>query len=348
VQVAGNLYLSVMPYRFILLIAVTCLLACCRKKESTPEPDPEPAGPVVPADTGFKCGNLPPSPYPFAWIDSTFDENRNVNAFFRNPLNGDEVIVIVNGDAFGYNKMINYNLKLKQSKLLATVDSYLPDVNSKGWIVYSTAENNVFRIKANGDSLKQLTNMNLAHDPKWDHTGTRICFFQDAYSNVPSQLIKINTAGAGLLVIELPLPNSAQFNKSNHMIYQQVNNFSVTLVKKNLDTFEETSLISGPYSPQSKSLHFDNLVLDNEDQNMYWSNAGGIFRCSLSTLKTDTLFRNCENMIHLRPVINHGAPELNFARHIIRPISTYVLYHQYKTYEMNLQTSFVSEQRIFE
>src|SRR5688572_13152788 len=124
---------------FLLLLLAT---PGCNKKKKPSAEDPAPAQvPVAPADSStFKCGDLPPEPEQFGWSDSTLDVNNNIKAFFTNPSNADEVIVVVQGDAFGFNKMLNYNLRTKTRKHLANLGQYLPSINMAGWIVFSTAE----------------------------------------------------------------------------------------------------------------------------------------------------------------------------------------------------------------
>src|SRR5688572_8445948 len=156
------------------LIVATIIMCCfvlstgCKNKEDPPPVIVEPPPPVVVPDD---CKPLPETPEPFGWYDSTIDVNRNINAYFVNPISPDEVIYIVNGDIQGYNKMFAYHIPSKQATYLANVGEFLPSMNSRGWLVYGTSDNNIFKIKVNGDSLRQLTQGNVYQDAKWDHTG---------------------------------------------------------------------------------------------------------------------------------------------------------------------------------
>jgi hypothetical protein len=321
----------------ILFIALGATLSC-RKHEIPPE-QPAQVPPVeVPDDTSYKCGPLPPPPQIFGWTDSTTDENKNINAFFRNPLNGEELIVVVNGDAFGYNKMFAFNLRTKQSKFLAALDRFVPDVNSRGWIVFSTAEKNVFKVKANGDSLTQLTYLNIHSDPKWDHTEKSFHVFQQAAVFAENQLLKIKANGEIMAGFFTDMELTAPFRKSNKIIIQRRSSSQVTLIEKNLDLNTETPLISGPYEIQSKKSHFDYLTVDQDDQSLYWCNDGGIFKYTFASKRIDTVYRNCENTVYLRPVISKVTKEMTFCRREIRPVGTFILLHEYTSHEVDFLT----------
>lgn len=303
---------------------------------------------VVVPDTGLKCQALPPEPKPFGWKDTTYDENKNINAFLFNPISPNEIICVVNGDAFGKNKMFNYNILTKQAVYLATLGNYLPQVNKNGWITYSDVTNCVFIIKSDGTGFKQLTFDKRSHDPKWDHTGNYIFYYVEAYFNVKSQLFKIDTSGNLLDAFETELPYSAVFKKSNKVICIKTTGSISTLVMRDLSPpSTETELISGPVYSQPDQIYFDNMCLDNTDENLYWSNSKGIYKCSLASLKVDTLFKNCENMVFDNPIISFKPGELTYSQHVKIPLNSLHLLHRYRAMELNLLNGRSSEIKIF-
>jgi hypothetical protein len=326
---------------FLLLLAASC----GKKKAKTPPDDTY--VPVVSKDTGFKCAELPPPSSTFGWADTTTDENKNVNAFFRNPVNADEVVFVVNGDMYGFNKMYSLHIPSRRMTFHGNLGPYLPQINKYGWIVYSNSENNIFKVKTNGDSLTQLTSQKISHDPKWDYTGNFIYYFQEAHFNVPTQLIKINSKGINVSGLPIEMQYTAVFKQSDKIIFLRTRDNTVTLVQRDMSNYIEKDLISGPYQPRSP-LFFDNLTLDNNDQNIYWSNKDGIFKCSLTDLKTQILFKNCDNQKYINPIISYKTNELSFSWHTIKPINQFQLLHQYKTMEYNLVTNELTELKIFQ
>lgn len=338
-----------MPVKRVILISffVAVLLGCGKKKTPDPVETVSPNGSGI-ENTLFKCSTLPPPPNPFKWRDSTVDADKNINTFMFNPANLNEVVFVVNGDASGFNKMYSYHVPSKSIKYLASTSNFPPQLNNQGWIVYSNLENNIFKIKTNGDSLSQLTTGFTTQDPKWDYTQKNIYYFQSPYNNVPSQMIEIDMKGNVINSLLLDLPYTAVFRKSDKVIYLKIKENLVTLIQHDMKTQSERSLISGPYDPKSESVYFDNLTLDNTDENFYWSNNYGIFKCELASLRVDTLFKSCETVKFDNPVLQPVKPnEVLFSAHLIKSINTFQLLHEYKAIEYNTATKEMTELRIF-
>jgi hypothetical protein len=319
-------------------------LYSCNKKKTEPPVEEQPAPPLV--ETKF-CNELPPAPQPFGWYDSTADENTNINAFIVNPVNGDEIMCIVNGDLLGYNKMYNYNVPSKTAKYIASIGNFLPSVNKNGWILFSTLDNNIFKVKTNGDSLRQLTGGNNYFNPQWDFTGKKFYYFQAArIPNINAQLMLADAKGALLASIPAELAFTAPFRNSDKLIYMKTKGNQVTMIQRDMLTQEEVALITGPYSPGAP-FHFDDLTLDRNDEYLYWSNSAGVMRCSLKTLAIDTVLKNCQNLQYLNPLISFNANELTVGCHMMTPLNSYQLLHEYKAMELNLLSRELTEIRIF-
>ncbi len=331
-----------------LIIVLALFVFGCREKYKITPVEPEAPAPVITHDTGLKCTALPPTPEPFGWKDSTGDNSKNIKAFIYNPINANEIICVVNGDITGYNQLFNYNIVTKQKTYLANLGDFLPSVNHKGWIAYSNVDNNLFIIKCNGDSLKQLTTSKTCQDPKWDYTGNYILYFQQAYLATVSSLVKIAVNGnPNLFSMPVDLPHHASFRKSDQIIFYRTVNSSITLIHRNMATQGERTLISATYNPKSGRLPFENLCLDNTDENFYWSNPSGIFKCNLSTLKIDTLLKNCPNYTYSNILMSFKNNELLMGMHIQKPLNADVLLHIYKAMEFDLGSKTLTEIRIF-
>lgn len=342
------LNLSIKTLRVLNIIFALCLFCLFSCKKDKKQND-TPASTSQDKDSlSSDCKNLPPTPQPFGWTDTTIDVNKNVNAFFVNPLNPDEIVYVVNGDIFGYNKMFTVNLPKKQTIFLASISGYLPQVNQYGWIVFSDLDNNISKIKCNGDSLTQITTNKMTHDPKWDYSGKFIYYYQTAFNNVPSKLNKVNAAGGLFLDLPIELAHTAIFKKSDKIIYLRTKEKTVTLVLKDLAAVTERDLITAPYDSKADPIVFDNLTLDNNDENFYWSNLGGIFKCNLISLKVDTILKGCPNKIYDSPyIIPSNINTMTFTRHELRPVGPSQLFHEFKSFQMNLTTREITETRIF-
>ena len=333
---------------YYIVFFVLVLSAACGKKDKPPTNDP-PITPIVEVPVEeFKCQDLPLPVESFEWIDSTGVGDKNINAFLFDPINPDNLILVVNGDGFGYNKLQIYNIPTKTVKLLGVLGEFLPQINNKGWITFSDVLNNIHVVKENRDSVIDITTNMHSRNPQWDYTGTFIYYFIEGYFNVPDKLVRVDLNMNYSLDMEAQLPYMATFKKKDKLLSLKTNGNTCDLI---LTDFENQGnnrvLLNGPTYSKPGQINFDNLTLDKTDENFYWSNSNGIFKCNLASLKIDTVFKNCENSIHDNPIISFVDNELTYSHHRITPISAFVLHHEYKAMELNIATRKSSEIKVF-
>jgi hypothetical protein len=330
------------------ILVLALFILGCEKKQS----DPKPANPVAPTTTSGStgtpapdpdCGNLPDPPPGFQWIDSTFDANKKISAFFYNPTNAQEIMVVVEGDQLGGNQLFSVNLVSKNIQLIAQLDNYLPSINNKGWILFSNVDKNIFKIKANGDSLTELVSTNAATDPKWDYTGKNFYYLQDEFSTIPAQLILANDKGQPQMNWPHHMPYTAPFHKSDKIIVMRNTGNVVTAYLRDFETPAEIPLFSGPFNGE---VHFQFMCVDANDERLYWSNELGIFTYHFESKKTDTLFRNCETVSYARPMTGE-ANEIHYSKHKIRTSYPYWLVHSYSAMEYNVVLKEIREIKVF-
>ncbi len=327
---------------FILALGISC-----KKEKNTPV---EVVPSAIPDDTSqFACRIIPAGPLPFGWRDSTTDENKNINTFMFNPANTDVLIYVVNGDMFGYNKMFSYHIPSRTATYLASVSDFVPQINKRGWIIYSSNDNDIYQIKANGDSIRQLTFLKRFQDPTWDYTDTCFYFYEMPYNNVKPRLSKFTNHGFPLLNFDVEMPNACALRKSNKFIYLRTNINNISLVlRDNLPPINEKVILTTAYSPISTIPYFDNLCVDQNDENAYWSSASGIIKCNISSGKVDTVLKNCDNTKYDNPVFQSSKPNsMMVTCHVIKNINAFQLLHTYKPVEYNLLTKEKTEIKIF-
>ncbi|PBQ34701.1 hypothetical protein CNR22_23970 [Sphingobacteriaceae bacterium] len=343
------------PIHLIILIAALTVSACKKKDKpleeetgstlttttgsTNPNPEPQPES---------DCKDLPEPPKPFGWYDSTENKAKTVTSFLFDPVNPDRIIYVINGDESGYNKLFFYTVPTKQSKYICTLGSYLPDVNKNGWITFSDVDNNIFVVKNNSDSVYQLTTYQHGKNPKWDNSGSYIYYFQEAFAAFNSSMIRIDVLGNQAGVFDMDLPYFTSFRNSfKTLLVENKNNAANVKIRDFTNLGDERILLSGPMYSNGTHFNFNNLTLDKTDENFFWSNSYGIFRCNISSLKVDTLLKNCPNQIYRNPVISFKNNELTYTREYITVLSSYRLYHEFKCMEMNLTTKVSSEVKIY-
>lgn len=325
--------------QLIFFIFLLLSISACKKKQTPTTVIDDPVT-VPTADTSpFKCTSLPPTPLPLGWSDSTAGPDHEINTYLFNPANPNEIIIVVNGDIFGYNKMFCYNVPTGALTYLATLDDYPPSINKNGWIVYSTVDRNVFRIKSNGDSLKQMTSGNISVAPQWDYSGTSFYYFQMASGSIPNQIIRTSFNGQVTMNIPGFLPETTPFSKSNKFLYQKPTDNTVQVFIHDASTQVETGVITASFSPTAKEHYFNHLAVDNNDEYFYWTNSAGLLRCSFASRKIDTVYKNCDMITYLNPKFQASHPEeILFCAHTIKVIQPNFLFHDYRPVLMNLAT----------
>lgn len=331
---------------YILFICIF-FLASCKKKDKT-EPEST-AGPTVTIPSPAPpCEDLPPTPQPFGWYDTITDRNKAINTFLFDPSAPNRIMYVVDGDIFGHNKLFFYDVPSKQARFICNLGDYLPQVNTRGWITFSDVSNNVFLIKNNGNTILQFTSNQHALNPRWDASGNYIYFYSEPYANIGAQLQKIDTAGQLKDILQLETPEYALFKKSKKALFVNQENTISRVIVRNLDSTEaDKVLITGPAFSKPGQIAFDHLTLDNQDENFFWSNSYGIFRCNISSLKIDTLAKNCENQIYKNPLTSLNSNELTYGLEVITPLNSLRLLHTYKAVVMNLGTGDVTEIKLF-
>jgi hypothetical protein len=326
------------------LMATTLLLSC--KKKETPLPVAATPSAVVQDDPDLVCVDLPPTPAA-GWRDTSALADQQINAFFFNPLNPNQVIFVANGDLFGFNKMYNYDILTKKMTLLGDNGDYLPRINKKGWIVFNRVDLNIYKVKVNGDSLTQLTFNNTASDPKWDYTGNSIYFYQSAQGSQPTLLVTMNANGSIYTTFPVDLANTAVAHKPERIAYLKSDNDRVSVFLRDLAVNSETLVLSVPATVSTFQTVLSHLVFDATDENLYWSNDQGIFKYNLAAAKPELLKENCSNIVYSRPMMVGNDNLHTFTCHTKKAISPSRVLHQYKALELDLNLKQQREVKIF-
>ena len=138
------------------------LLAACRESEiPTPEPQPEPE-PVVsyeaylaPVEEAvYKEDLFNGSPgFPTYW-----PQDQYVYWFPCFNPNDPYEIAYLRGEASNcHEEVFVFSFRTGEAKRVATNACYNLDWSSTGWLIYTGVDRKIWKVKANGDSLTQLT-----------------------------------------------------------------------------------------------------------------------------------------------------------------------------------------------
>lgn len=147
------------------------LLATCRKDAP------------VPVEDGCYSFGTSSSPFGFQYAYPRY--------LYRepcfNPQNSDEFVYVRE------DKQNNSATQMRRHVISNHIDDSLvadvwgvPDWHANGWILFRRTDNQIWKIKANGDSLTQLTFTGINLGPRWNTAGDRIAYASDNWTIIAS------------------------------------------------------------------------------------------------------------------------------------------------------------------
>lgn len=106
------------------------------------------------------------------------------------PGNSDEIIVHYSGYLTSYKPcLLQYNLATTHFNIILSDPVYFssPEISNQGWLLFTKPDLQLWKIKANGDSLTQLTSEGSNFHYAWSPDGERIIYRKE----YPSGIFKI-------------------------------------------------------------------------------------------------------------------------------------------------------------
>ena len=239
------------------------------------------------------CVEIPP-PGDFGYFYEYMELDYSAASF--NPCNNDELVCIRHRNGLS-DGLVILNIKTQNEKVLLEGEVRChPNWGEKGWIVFCRQDNQIWKIRDNGEDLTQLTfkaeGWNVL--PSWIDNGERIVFesTRDLHNG---RLFTMDEKGENIEMV----PNSiacsftAMSKDSKYLIYRRnlVSVFSLEI--RNLETGEikiiegiERSNLSGAvWHP----IHHDIVV---------WSNFQTMYAMNVSTNKMVQLKTGCSSEIY--------------------------------------------------
>ncbi len=112
-----------------------------------------------------------------------------------NPRNPDEIVFVRRLNGSSEDELVKYNLVTKAHQVLFTGAIWSPPSwGTNGWILIGSSDENIYKVKENGDSLTQLTTEGGKFFPMWDPAGDRF-----ACQNIgPAQVVFYDAEGLPL------------------------------------------------------------------------------------------------------------------------------------------------------
>jgi hypothetical protein len=200
-----------------------------------------------------------------------------------NPNNTNEIIYLrtdYENGSFSKQELWKYNFCSDETSYITDLALYGIDWSSKDWIIYTGYDQNLYKIKSNGDSLTQLTNNGEFNSwAKWNDSGNQYLYRQEGISGllIADERGEILDTLDGLLVSQWSWDNDRVFftggtfdNRSRFGEYDIINNEIIVIdstltrllgaIKYN-ESANELAFLFG-----NKAFSFHNLITSQVEQ----------------------------------------------------------------------------------
>lgn len=302
---------------FAFIVCCFLFLSGCKKDPKIgvePKPDCEP----------FPYANSNPQGYnPTKSRDNSLNKYNGmydpINAnYFYYMIDQNPSITQVLGILIRLNLTTGEKLRLDSNIIVS------PYLNKTGRFVYQKGDLNLYTIKSNGDSLKQITFNGYGDLGGWSYDSKYIFF---TGTGVPGT-IKINYNGQFTDTLKERVILSSI--KNNKIIFATFENNSQKLFVKNLNDNSEYHLITNP----PKSIFF---LIDNTDTYLYLFGKNDVHRIEIATGKIEKILPSCFSKEYARPTFNFHKNKIVASR-IDRTLmdDKKTIYYEINLYEISL------------
>lgn len=225
---------------------------------------------------------------------------------FYNPNNSDEICYLRLTQEPYASELRVHNFSTNEDKFLASPLWGKPYWSKNGWILFNKGDNQIWKIKSNGDSLTQLSDPSLGSyfSASWNETGEKIAYRKQSTSGyltiiTDSSLTPLDTIEGYNIV------GGAWFD--NILAFGNNLNGNVSFVIYNADT-KATTEISTNIANSGNGENVKGLLwLSNNE--LMWSNNFGVYKTKVSSGQTEELRKLCTSKIlfvsSLSPEGNH-------------------------------------------
>jgi len=187
-----------------------------------------------------------------------------------------------------------FNLSIKEHSLLIEGVHYRPKWGKSDWLLFNRTDNQVWKMKSNGDSLTLLTdNTTLYTHPEWNSDNTAfVCWTFD------NQTLLISHHGVVLDTLATPFYKGAW---SPNEKYLAIGTYAGGVDVNNLETGEvirfqsEFDIFKGngrgmSWTPDGKYL--------------IWAASEGVFKSDMETFSTVMIKKSCESLGYFSPSVS--------------------------------------------
>lgn len=275
-------------FRFIFALLFVFIFGCTKDKgkliPNTPallDQDKE----FVCEDTAFDWSGTPPTPDFDFILWSKWGKEAPWRVLY--DPNDENVIFYTTSEPNNANHILwKYDRKRNLKKLIDEQVLINISINKNGWLVYEKIDQNIYKIKTNGDSLTQLTIKGTYMSPSWSEDGAYI-FYQDKYFGKPGKCI-IQTSSKGDIIDTLENVGRAEkiHSRGHYYYFTDFDGKEFSIVQLDLNTGLRKTIVS---KNNNMGEEMGDCYTDLANTTLYWYNNSGLFTTNINTLHTTRL-----------------------------------------------------------
>lgn len=189
---------------------------------------------------------------------------------------------------------------------------FRPNYGPRGWIAFNRGDGTVWKAKATGDSLRQLTG-GVYYGPVWDRTGTRIACYDPSG---PGQGIRIiDPAGALVRAVEVERVNAplawSPDGSSLLVEYNPGNSRGIGLYDLTTSTLQ--SLVMDPPALNTLGVVYG-AAWTPDGRKVVWCGEQGIFEVDVASKQYRRLRSSCMGRRYFHPSISPDGQQIAVER----------------------------------
>lgn len=246
-------------------------------------------------NTNNDCTPIPPYSLTGPGYQYVFSDTFSYAVPYFNPNNPNEIIFYQRNNTSGATALIKFNLITKQKFVIYTgVLIAAPKWGKNDWILLNFPDDNIWKIKSNGDSLTQLTHNGVNFYPEWNLDASKfICEY--IINEVNSNGINIQqyvTAiydGNGNILDTLINGIGPGCSWQHSYLIAGASYISQSVYYINPLTDSKTDICSLP----NNGVWTGPVVWTNDYQNIIWSCQEGIFQTNINSKNTLCIKSSC-------------------------------------------------------
>ncbi|OFY87078.1 MAG: hypothetical protein A3K10_06355 [Bacteroidetes bacterium RIFCSPLOWO2_12_FULL_31_6] len=243
-----------------------------------------------------ECVNFPPSSSPLGYQYQQPEITYNAPCF--NPSNPNEIIFIRGHYSAQYTELVKYNFITKNEQILLNSNQIWghPNWGISGWILLNKGDNQVWKIKDNGDSLTQLTSQ-FGLDAIWSPDGSQFAYWVQIGSTYYTFFSDVN----GNVFDTLLYPNIAYQAAWSPDGSKIATNFTYKLSYFDLNTKQTISVY---IPPNSSAIYSVSWLSDSES--IIWCSDDGFFITNINTQTTTQIKTACSSKKYIHPSVSNN------------------------------------------